>query len=389
MRMSSLDRDIFFAVLRTAIWTDDADGRFADLCRLVPDGYHWAELLHAYQEHALLGVVADTIIRLPEAKRPSLVEQNQVLGYVAQLVRQRYTMDLTIADLFSRLEGVGVRPVLLKGEGLAALYPAGCHRSVGDIDVYSGEEQFEAACRLLDEHNGLPEDPSRWHQNNDHHYHTTYRGIEVEVHHCIANEEYEYYGPALNRWCYRTMDTTDLPHVTISGREILLPPVEFDLFFIFEHLAKHLFEEGGGLRQMVDWALYLHHHPMPANSELYRTLRRFDHLRAWQILSGILHHQLGLPESEIPFYDERKARNSQGDVLIDMVEDGNFGRSSRTSTTSEMSRGIRRSICVLTDLIRYYSRKSRLFPRFSLFLFCKYISIATRGFFRRLRTRNR
>lgn len=338
---------LFFSILRAAIWTDPDGQPTAERLQAVIDLIHkssitnhqssfWSPLLRAYEEHAMLGVVAHTLCSLPAEIGLSAEQQDHIQAYMASLVRQRYAMQQAIATVFRTLETAGIRAILLKGEGLAMLYPRTCLRAVGDIDLIVPHTQYEQAVHTLQTLTG-----DRGHEDYlERHYQLSYQGITIEVHHhpgWCANGAYEHSFQQLSDEC---LTSEHCDEITIAGMKILIPGAQYNALYVFNHLLHHMHDGGVGLRQFLDWSLVLYHQSLidsSLNRLIAQSLNRCGLLRPWQILGGILVLQLGLSQTAFPLYDDRLARKSQGKILRRLIEGGNFGHQLRTPRDAGMS----------------------------------------------------
>lgn len=134
------------------------------------------------------------------------------------------------------------------------------------------------------------------------------------------------------------------------------------MVYVFEHLLKHLRYEGVGYRQFVDWMLCLDAMGCDYDA-LGRLLRRFRLMDAWQVLGGVLVWQLGYDAARFPFWNERKARHSQGRNLRYITDSANLGHGTAQAKGYYY---MRPSLSRKLKAVRYYARylmfELRLFP---------------------------
>ena len=110
----------------------------------------WESLLKQAHAHAVEALIADGIGLLPAESRPSF----QILGSLAIAVdaieRGNQKVNTVLKSMAAFWEKKGVSAVLLKGQGLAVMYPIPLHRSPGDIDWYlPGKDNFNKALSLV------------------------------------------------------------------------------------------------------------------------------------------------------------------------------------------------------------------------------------------------
>lgn len=325
--MTKQTQDIFFAIIQAAIWTDDdghpTDDRMSEVTQFVPNGYDWTDLIRALEEHSMLGVVADAIMRMPSAKRPTQAQQNSILSHVAQLVRQRYKMRQTIVKVFKTLEGSDCHPILLKGEGLATLYPKTCHRSIGDVDLYLCPDEFDRGveiCRTM-----ATIDSQHPNEFVDCHQLLSIDGVDFEIHnqpgYCATGTCEEAYQQYSRPWLdWRIADT-----VLINGMDIRVFNHTYNLFYVFNHLGDHYCTDGLGVRQFIDVIYLLRQKKNINTKELQNALTTTDNLRAWIIFSAFMHLYLDVPADMIPLYDNKQESKVTTRLVSYITDNGNFG----------------------------------------------------------------
>lgn len=293
----------------------------------------WRSTVSALHEHALLGVSAGAIMSLPEESSPDAELRMFILQFSASLTQMHYTLDKTVCEVFSMMYAAGLHPILLKGQGLATLYPTPHTRSCGDIDVFLLPEEFDKGCGIIFDYCGsetlstTKENGERIFPRYPNNIHLTAyktKDVKFEIHYLPADTAIADIKNEYNEWMTEKMRQSDT--VDINGLNIAVPCLQVNVVYVFEHILKHMRTEGVGLRQFLDWAVLLHHGAGNIDREQLKSdLVRFHLLDAWQVLGGILVWQLGLPKEEFPLWDERKAKHSQGRNLKYILYAGNLG----------------------------------------------------------------
>ncbi len=349
---------MFLEILRSSLWQTSGPETQEDIVPL-------AEIFH---RHALLGVVADNFCQMltnshSQQSAKCLV---YVRRYMAQLVFTHSHIAEGTVKLFEAMRGEGLHPVLLKGDGLAALYPNRCVRACGDIDVYLPQNEFDRGVELivrLNKEAGDMEAVKQAHQVGDYEYNIDWNGLDVELHKRAGWAGNRFRKRAYRRLAERQLRTENCVPLYISATdgtaslvpkqgfvEVLQPNPQFNVLYVFNHICQHLSNSGIGLRQFCDWALILHHHYGAIDyRQLHDDLRRTGLLKAWQVLGGIVVNQIGLPKDEFPLYNARRAARSQGFVLRSIVEGSNFLTGTRQHR--KLKRGVRRAWQGFVDLL--------------------------------------
>ena len=242
------DITAFFAFLKYCL------GSKEDMSRVIAC-MNWQEQYSFASKQAILGLCFDGIERLGK-EYPEELMQNPIgrellmtwMGKAQQIRRQNMKVNTVASKLFSMLREDGLRCCVLKGQGNALMYPNPYSRTPGDIDVWvnaSREEITEYAKR----HFNL-EDDIRFH-----HLETTMDGVPVELHFfpCIINNPI--YNARLQKWFKRNADLqcSHIVGLPDGAGDIAIPTTAFNVIYQLTHLYHHFFDEGIGMRQIIDY----------------------------------------------------------------------------------------------------------------------------------------
>ncbi|MBR6190789.1 MAG: nucleotidyltransferase family protein [Prevotella sp.] len=351
----------FFELIQSAVWQRQPDETMFD------GATQWTEIVNSLEEHAMLGLVADTIMSLPKHILPQEETCQRIRRYVGSLVREHYKHDRAISEIVCRLENEKIVCVLLKGQALSDLYPMKNMRSIGDIDLYVGTDNYTKAMRMINEYCGVKAvdvyaTPDNIHGTAEVQSPQWMRGVEFEIHYRAADTAVQSINEDYNKWMHERMMQGPHRVVNIGGYAVKTPGAEWGAVYLFEHLLKHLRYEGVGFRQFVDWLLYLRAEQID-EQRLKEYLQRFKILDAWQVLGGVLVWQLGLPEAQFPLWNKRKARHSQGRNLRYITDSANLGQGTAQSKGYyDMAASWRRTIRAATYYARFTMFEYRLFP---------------------------
>lgn len=322
----------FLALLRAGLW-----GGKADMACFPESGLpDWKGILYLGRSQAVLPLIYDGMLTLPEEMRlhgPALM---RLIAYVDRIEGLNRELDEASAEISARLAAEGIRSVLLKGQGLAVLYRIPGHRQCGDIDLYVGEENYRKAADIIRKWPEMHEERVE----NSKHIGFKLGDIELELH----KHAFDMPGMMQGKK-YRKYENTELGNsrntitlgrkITVDsikqdnssyGEKITLPPVQFNIFYIFCHAFTHFMEAGLGLRQFCDIAMYLHRYNSElATENLRETLINYNLYREWKIFISLIVNHLGLPKNEAPFYDSSIEQISNK-LLQTVLNDGNFGQ---------------------------------------------------------------
>ena len=296
-------------------------------------GIDWQMLYSFASKQAILGLCFDGIERLgkeyPEELKLNPIGRELLMTWIAktqQIHRQNMTVNTVASKLFSMLREDGLRCCILKGQGNALMYPNAYSRNPGDIDVWvnaSREQITEYAKKYFE----IGED-IRYH-----HLETSLDGVPMELHFfpCIMNNPV--YNARLQKWFKRNEDLQCSNVVSLPDGigEIAIPTTAFNVVYQLTHLYHHFFDEGIGMRQIIDYyyvvisdyLLVINDESLVIRDTLHRELK---HLGLWKFARAVMyvqHEVLGLPEEKmIAPMDEKRGKL----LLAEILNGGNFGK---------------------------------------------------------------
>ena len=138
---------------------------------------------------------------------------------------------------------ISVPYVILKGMSAAQYYPYPEYRMMGDIDIMTSHEDYNTACDMLLQ-SGFTEYTNAVDQYLNRHREFIGKHIPIEVH--------SYYALRDKKEEVKALDDLIINNITPSH---ILPDMINGLTLI-EHINHHI-EEGLGLRQIIDWMMFV------------------------------------------------------------------------------------------------------------------------------------
>lgn len=308
--------DILLSLIRAALW--DTDPRMD--APLNDDT--WEELYRQARKQTVQGIVYDAVCRLPESQLPPddlLATWMEEVGFI-EATRHRHLKAL--AWVTSRLEAeTTLRPIVLKGLPIGNLYPVPSHRVSGDIDLFYGSlSSGEEADRVVESW-GIP-------VNHGLSNESSYAVLEVLIEHhgLLVHSHVPWRKKRLRTWIERRLndqDATmerDVEDITVR---VLSP--ELDLVQLSSHALKHALNEGIGLRQLCDIALFVTHYREALQPARVRPLlKRFGLLRWTDLLLGYSLTYLGVRPDQLPYPVHANPRQVSS-MHEEVLQSGNFG----------------------------------------------------------------
>ena len=229
-------------------------GSKEDMSRVMA-GMNWQELYSFASKQALLGLCFDGIERLGK-EYPDELKQNPMgrdllmtwMGKAQQICRQNMKVNAVAGKLYSKFREDGLRCCILKGQGNALMYPNPYSRTPGDIDVWVNASR-EDITEFAKTHFEIGDDI------RFHHLETTMDGVPVELHFFPCSMNNPIYNARLQKWFKRNTDLQCSNVVSLPDGigEIAIPTTAFNVVYQLTHLYHHFFDEGIGMRQIIDY----------------------------------------------------------------------------------------------------------------------------------------
>lgn len=306
----------FLELLRSGLWNKPAD------TSLFKGQVEWDAIVKYASQQTVLGIVAQGIVTLPAELQPSDSLSNKIRGRVIMNMRSHTLLNNVLAEVVGSLTENGFSPVLLKGQGVALNYVEPTLRQCGDIDLYIGREDYLMACLFVCERFGTDEHAVE----SEKHYHFTYKGVVVEIHRIAERLPLPIYNRRFKAWSEAHLHGNQLRTAQFGETKVALPPLEFDVLYVFNHAWHHFMFGGIGLRQLCDWVRILHNsHQKIDLAVLEKKLKAFGLWHAWRVFGHLAVDSLGLPQDEFPFYTTRYSE--RGSTVLDTImREGNFGK---------------------------------------------------------------
>lgn len=327
----------------------------------------WRQLYTFASRQALLGFCFDGIERLTKEFSEEL-KQNPMgrnllmtwMGAAQQIRRQNMKVNAVAGKLYSKFREDGLRCCILKGQGNALMYPNAYSRNPGDIDVWinaSRERIMEYARNKFE----LVEDISLQHLE------TSLDGVPVELHFfpCFMNNPI--YHARLQKWFRRNADLQFSHIVSLpdGAGDITIPTSSFNVVYQLTHLYHHFFDEGIGMRQIIDYYYVVNNGELLVIRDSLQ--KELKHLGLWKFAGAVmfvLHEVLGLSEAKMIVPIDEKRGNL---LLAEILDGGNFGRHfSKYGGFTHQSLGKKHFLKIWRNMhfVRYYPAEALCEPLF-------------------------
>ena len=217
----------------------------------------WKQLYVFSSDQAILGLCFEGVERLgreyPDELKQNPIARELLMTWMAkaqQIRRQNMNVNGVAVKLYSKFREDGLRCCILKGQGNALMYPNSYSRTPGDIDVWVNASK-EDITEYAKKHFEIGDDI------RFHHLETSLDGVPVELHFFPGIMNNPVYNTRLQKWFKRNADLQCSNVVSLPDGigEIAIPTTAFNVIYQLTHLYHHFFDEGIGMRQIIDYFL--------------------------------------------------------------------------------------------------------------------------------------
>lgn len=286
----------------------------------------WAWVMEMATKHAIMGLVADAIEKLPENQRPPTPLR---LECASQTVKTEKCNIHTFRDcvaITKIFEKRGFKCCILKGQGNALSYNNPLRRQSGDIDLWLDGGREKVIGFVKSQKNSI--------EARIHHVEYSEKGVSTSVElHYVPMFLYSFISQyRFEKFCKKEMER-QMCHLVNIDKSLLgtdkdgdyrfaVPTPDFNAVFQMVHIMRHLFEEGIGLRQLIDYYHVIRQLPKEDHEKVMRVLRELGLKRFAASLMYVLEKVCGINEELMICPKD----NQCGELLLyEIMMAGNFG----------------------------------------------------------------
>ena len=301
--------ELFFALIRCGIGKEQS-------LPCSPSHEEWQALFDMSKKQTLAGITFSGIENLPQEQRPPKEILLQWYSLSESIKRANASLNSKASALSQKFSEEGFGNCILKGQGIAQSYPNPQLRTPGDIDIW-----LDGGCdRVLRYIRSITPDCK-----------PTYHHVDFNISHDVEIEVH--YRPT---WMYSPIDNRRLQRYfsehaqaqfsntvgTVEG-SFSAPTQVFNMVYIPIHIYRHLFSEGIGLRQILDYYYVLMHEYSDAEKEECRKVLASVGVRRFMpALMYVMQQVFHIDEEHMICPPNKKS----GEFLMrEIMTAGNFG----------------------------------------------------------------
>lgn len=305
-----------------------------------PTDSQWQTIFALAKKQALLGITYAAIERLPVEQRPPRRLLLQWAVITERIKERNEELNSKIPAISQRFHSDGFRNLILKGQAVARYYEQlnlHRHRTPGDVDIwFDGRRedvityvrQVYPDCHAVYHHIDYPQ----------------IDGVHIEIHFTPSWMNSYFTNKRLQQFFNESKER--LFSLCDNGIDDNIPTTSlpFDRVYILVHIYRHLFHEGMGLRQLMDYYFVLTQgFTETERAETVKLLRSLKMYRFTGAIMWILQDVFGMDSR----YLLVPPIESEGRFLLqEIMISGNLGlydqRLSRKSSDSDLAYGLRK-----------------------------------------------
>ena len=299
---------LFFELLQVALDTR--------LCLTrVPTKEEWLEVYDMASKQAVVGMMISGIEQLPSEQKPPQEILLQWIGEGIMIENQNKQLDNAAEHLTRIFKKGGLRSCVLKGQGIARLYPQPERRQSGDIDLWVDGGRKKVLSFLKNNFLGTG------HVVIHHVDARIIDGVDTEIHfkpvfacnpflHNRLQKFFKGQADAQFSNCDKTLGFS-------------YPTLRFNAVYILSHIYMHFLYEGIGIRQIIDYYYVLSHLSEEGKKQARIDIKSVGLNKIAGAVSYVLEKACGMDGSlAVAKMDEKRGLL----LLNEIMKGGNFGK---------------------------------------------------------------
>ena len=317
----------------------------------------WGVMLKMAMDQTIEGVLFESFSKLQsneEIKDGSLVYY-EWLGRTMILEQKNRQLDEQCEKALAFFRNNHFDCSVLKGQGMARLYPVPEHRKPGDIDIWvngTRKEIYDFSLRTTNDIIGV----------NYHHIHyPMFDGTEVEVHIWPSYFSNPLYNSRFQHWCEQFRPT----------KESVVPEMAFNRVYILLHCYRHFTGHGLGMRQLMDYYYVLKQgFTEEERAQTVSDIRSFGMGPFCRAVMWFLQYVFGLEDCYLLMNPNAKRGKF---ILKEVMRKGNMGHADKRIDPQKAYSTPLRRFCTNTlreiYLIPHYPHEAIWRPFFCIYLY--------------------
>lgn len=283
-----------------------------------PTDVEWAKLFELACKQSLASVALEGVNRITETdstQKPPMRVLYEWIAIQQQTIAENKLQNQRTKELCELFKKAGFLSCVLKGQGTALYYEHPEYRQCGDIDIWVKGDRDEIL--NFARKNGY----RVGHVDIKHSDIDFFQDVPVEVHFLPS----WMYNPAANKKLQKFFaEQSERQFANYDADEgFTHTTIDFDLVSSIVHIYRHIFSEGIGLRQLMDYYYILMHSSNEQRKNTFEVLKSLEMANFVGGIMWILRECFGMKEEYLLCdVNERHGRY----LLSEILTAGNFGQ---------------------------------------------------------------
>lgn len=274
----------------------------------------WTSIYMEAQRQSLAGVLltgVEKVIASGENKPKFLI---QWIAQTLTLENRNRQLDARCKDITDIFNGIGLRSCVLKGQGVAMLYPNPLRRQSGDIDLWVEGNRGDIYKTLK----------ARWKVGETVIHHADveiFKDTPTEIHFIPSFTYSPFLYRKYKKFFKRYADRQFANYDKTVG--FAYPTPEFNAVYSLMHIFHHVLHEGIGLRQLLDYYYILKSLDKEQRLQVFEEMRHLGLAKFVEVVMYVEQRMFGL-ESEFWLCQPNERLGKH--LLAEIELAGNFGK---------------------------------------------------------------
>ena len=351
---------LFFELLQVALGTREKLSKR-------PSEYEWKAMFVLAQKQAVAGIAFSALDKLSaQGQKPPKTILYEWISIAEQIKQRNILMNTRSVELIQLFDKNGFKSCILKGQGNALMYTEPLLRTSGDIDIWvsGAREEIIDFCRSRVESCNV---------SSLHIQFPIWPDVDTEVHFMPSYSRVPRYTRPNRLFflCFNREEIDGKDQIP-EGSKLYVPSNYMNLVFQMSHMARHFFNSGLGLRQMIDY-FYLLKYTF-GQVEVKQVLATLQHLGLYKFSGAVmwvLKEVFCLEDNYLlGAIDEKR-----GKMLLDeALKTGNFGKYDQRLSAKLMNHSTTLSILSKNlKMVRLFPEEAFVIPLMNLWTNLKHL----------------
>lgn len=289
----------------------------------------WTLLYKEAQRQSLVGVLltgVEKVLATGESKPKCLMRW---IAQTLALEKNNRLQNVRCKEVTDIFNGAGLRSCVLKGQGVAMLYPNPLRRQCGDIDLWVERDRDELYKMLK----------ARWTVGETVIHHAEveiFKDTHTEIHFIPSFSYSPFHYRKYKRFFRKYREQQFSNYDKTIG--FAYPTSDFNAVYSLMHIFNHVLHEGIGLRQLLDYYYILRNLEKEQKAKVFEEMNLLGLVKFAEAVMYVEHQMFGLEREYLLCEPDMHS----GRLLLSEIElSGNFGhfdeRNQQVNRRSRMS----------------------------------------------------